>query len=104
MRAYVREAFSEWISHCAYFAINPVPLAEGWCCMMVASEMCRQWLRVEYPGRTVSNMASGELDSNPPLVGSDPPRAERGGPMEDTGCGWATRMFVGHPRGRPPKS
>ena len=43
MRARVWEAFSEWISCSTHFAVNPLPLAKGWCCVMAASERCRQW-------------------------------------------------------------
>ena len=38
MRTHVGEAFSKWISHSAHFTVNTMPLAEGWCYMMAASE------------------------------------------------------------------
>ena len=38
IQAHVREAFMEWISCSAHFAANPLPLVEGCCCAVVASE------------------------------------------------------------------
>ena len=38
MQAHVREAFAEWISHSAHFAVNPLPLVEGWHHVIAASE------------------------------------------------------------------
>ena len=72
MRAHVGKAFSEWISRSAHFAVNPIPLAEGWRCAMAASERCRHWSQAEYPVRLGSYLASSESDSTPPLVGSAP--------------------------------
>ena len=72
MRAHVGEVFSEWISYSVHFAVNPMPLAEDWHHVMVASERHRQWSWVEYPGRPVLNLASRKLDSTLPLVGSAP--------------------------------
>ena len=71
---------------------------------MVASERQRQWSRTEYPGRLVSNQASSETDSTPPLVGSAQPAAVRTSSAEDVGCGWATRVPTNCLQGRPPKS
>ena len=70
IRTHVGEAFSEWISHSAHFAVNPMPLAKGWHCKMVASERWRQLSRMEYPGRPVPNLASSESFSTPSMVGS----------------------------------
>ena len=72
MRAHMGEAFSEWISCSVHFTVNPMPLAEGWHHMMVASERHRQWSWAEYPSRPVPNLASSESDSTPPLAGSAP--------------------------------
>ena len=104
MRTHVGKAFSEWISHSTHFNVNPMPLAEGLCHMMVASERWRQWSRMVYPGRQVSNQASSETDSTLLLVGSAPPTAVRTSPVEDMGCGWVTRVPTSHSQGRPPKS
>ena len=38
MRAHIGEAFAEWISCSAHFAVNPLPLVKGWHCAVVASE------------------------------------------------------------------
>ena len=89
------KAFAEWISHSVYFAVNPIPLAEGWCHAMVASEQHRHWSQAEYPVRLVLNLASSELDSIPLFVGS-PPSTVRTGPAEDIGCGWAIRVPPSH--------
>ena len=43
MQAHVREAFMGWISCSAHFAVNPLPLVEGWHCMVAASEQYRHW-------------------------------------------------------------
>ena len=41
MRTDVGDAFTKWISHSAHFAVNPLPLAEGYCHGLVTSEQCR---------------------------------------------------------------
>ena len=38
LRTHVVEAFFEWISHSAHFAIIPLPLVEGWCWTVTISE------------------------------------------------------------------
>ena len=38
----LREVLSELISRSMHFAVNPLPLAEGWRSTMAASERCRQ--------------------------------------------------------------
>ena len=70
MRAHVGEVFSEWICCSVHFAVNPIPLAEGWHHMMAASERHRLQSWLEYPGRPAPNLAFSESDSSPPLVGS----------------------------------
>ena len=72
MRVHMEEAFAEWISHSVHFAVNPIPLAEGWRHVMVASEWHRHQSQAEYPVRPVPNFASSESDSTLPLVGSAP--------------------------------
>ena len=47
MRAYMGEAFSEWISCSMHFAVDPLLLAEGWHHAMVASERHRQQSQAE---------------------------------------------------------
>ena len=101
MRAHVGEAFAEWISHSAHFTVNPIPPAEGWSCVMAASEQHRHWSQAEYPGQLVPNLASSKSDSTLSLVGSAPPSAMKFDPAEDTGSGWATRAPPTHLQGRP---
>ena len=72
MRAHVGEVFAEWISHPVHFTVNPIPLGEGWCHVMAASEWHRHQSWAEYPGQLVPNLASSKSDSTPPLVGSVP--------------------------------
>ena len=38
LRAHVGDAFSEWISRSTHFAVNPIPLEEGWHCAMAVAE------------------------------------------------------------------
>ena len=38
VRIHVGDAFAEWISCSAHFAVNPLPLVEGWHHMVTASE------------------------------------------------------------------
>ena len=104
MRAHVGEAFTEWISHSAHFAGNPLPLAVGWCHAVAASEQCRHWSQAEYQGHPVLNLATSKSDSTLPLVGSAPPSTLKIGPAEDTGSGWAARPLSTQLWGRPPKT
>ena len=68
MRTHLGEAFTEWISCSAHFAVNPIPLAEGWHHVMAASEWHRHQSWAEYQVRLVPNLAFSELDSTLPLV------------------------------------
>ena len=72
MRAHMGDVLFEWISHSTRLTVNPIPLSEGWCHVMAASERCRHRLQAEYPGRPVPNLVSSESDSILPLVGSAP--------------------------------
>ena len=38
MQVHIGGAFMEWISHSAHFAVNPLPLPEGRCHVVVALE------------------------------------------------------------------
>ena len=58
LRVHVVEAFSEWISHSAHFAIIPLPLAEGWRWAVAASERHQQRSRAEYQDCPVHNLIS----------------------------------------------
>ena len=70
MRAHVGEAFTEWISCSAHFAVNSLPLVEGYCHAVAASKWCRHWSWAEFQGHPVLNYATSKSDSTPPLVGS----------------------------------
>ena len=73
LRTHVGEVFAEWISHSAHFAVIPVPLAEGWCRAVAASEWCQQKSPAEYQGHPASNLVTSESDSTPLFVGNAPP-------------------------------
>ena len=73
MQAHIEEAFLEWISHSAHFAVNPLPLTEG----------CQ--------GLAILAFASSESDSIPQLIGSAPPSAVT---MEATNQ--ARLLLLGH--------
>ena len=53
MQEHVREAFMKWISCFAHFAMNPLPLVEGWHNTVVTSEQCRHCLHAEYQGQVI---------------------------------------------------
>ena len=79
MQAHIEEAFLEWISDSAHFAVNPLPLTEG----------CQ--------GLAILALASSESDSIPQLIGSAPPSAVRLAPwrtMEATNQ--ARLLLLGH--------
>ena len=61
MQAHVREAFAEWISHSAHFAVNPLPLAEGWC--HVVKHQSDEGARAECQGLAINALALSESDS-----------------------------------------
>ena len=96
MRAHIGEAFTEWISHSVHFAVNPIPLAEGWCCVMAASEWCRHWSWVEYSVKPVPNLASSESDSTLPLVESAPPSSAKTSLVKDMGF-WTGHKGASNP-------
>ena len=73
LRTHVEEAFAEWISHSAHFAVIPLLLVEGWCQAVAASEQHQQRSRVEYQGHPALNPITSESASTPLLVGSAQP-------------------------------
>ena len=103
MQAHVGEAFAEWISHSAQFAVNPLPLAEGLCCMVVASDRHRHQLWADCPGPVIPTLASTESNSALQLVGSAPPSTTRLGSTEDNGGNKSARSTTARLWGRPPK-
>ena len=70
LRTHVGEAFAEWISHSAHFAVIPLPLVKGWCQAVAASEQCQQRSRAEYQGCPTLSLVISESDSTPLLVGN----------------------------------
>ena len=84
IRAHVEEAFSEWISHSAHFAISLLPLVEAWQWAVAASD--HQWLRgwAENPALKIPVMTAGESDSSVQLVGSTPWQTGRSTTVEET--------------------
>ena len=72
MQVHIREAFTEWISCSAHFAVNPFPLVEGWCCVVSASKQCRHQLWAKCQGLAIPTLALSESDSIPQLIGSAP--------------------------------
>ena len=61
--AHVEEAFSEWISHSAHFAISLLPLVEAWQRVVVTSnhQRLRGW--AENPTPRIPVVTAGESDS-----------------------------------------
>ena len=100
---HVAEAFSEWISGSAHFAIIPLLLVEGWHQAVAASERHWQRSRADYQDHPMHNLISSESDSTPQLVGSAPTSMAHLGQMEETGGGRTPRAPTSQPRGRPPK-
>ena len=70
LRTHVAEAFSEWISCSAHFAIIPLPLTDGWHRAVAASERHRRRSRAEYQNPPMQNLIFSESDSTLQLVGS----------------------------------
>ena len=97
MQVHVREAFAEWISHSAHFAVNPLPLAEEWCHMVVALEQHRHWSWATCQRPAIPTPASNESDSAPQLVRSAPPSATRLGSVEDNGGNKSARFTTARP-------
>ena len=104
MRTHVGDAFTQWISHSAHFIMNPLPLAEGWCCMVTVLEWCRHRLRTEFEPQAVQSLAMSESDSTPQLVGSAPLSAMRVGPADEARGVHGNRTASTRPHGRPPKA
>ena len=104
MRTHVGDTFTEWISCAAHFAVNPLPLVEGWCHMVTVSEWCRHRLRTEFQPQVIPCLATSEWDSTQQLVGSALPSAMRVGPGDEAGGVHITRTASTRPHGRLPKA
>ena len=81
--AHVEEAFSEWISNSAHFAINLLPLVEAWQQAVTTSD--HRWLRnrAENPASRNPVVTAGESNSSVQLVGSIPQQAGRSTTVEE---------------------
>ena len=75
--AHVEEAFSEWISHSAHFAISLLPLVEAWWQAVAASDCQRLRGWAENPAPRIPVVTTGESDSSVQLVQSIPQQAGR---------------------------
>ena len=102
MRTQVGDTFTEWISCAAHFAVNPLPLVEGWCHALMALEWCRHQLRTKFQCQVIPCLATSEWDSTPQLVGSASPSAMRVGPAGEAGGVCGTSTAPTRPHGRPP--
>ena len=75
--AHMEEAFSEWISCSAHFAISLLPLMEAWQWAVAASNPRRLRGRAENPAPRIPVVTTGESDSSVQLVGIIPQQAGR---------------------------
>ena len=75
--AHVEEAFAEWISHPAHFAISFLPLVEAWQQAVTASDCQRLMSWAENPAPRNPVVTVGQSDSSVQLVGSIPQQAGR---------------------------
>ena len=101
MQAHIREAFMEWISCSTHFAVNPLPLVEGWHRVVVASEQCRHWLWAKDCLSLLMHLVSQFL---PHSWWGVPPSATRLGSVEDNRGNKSARSATARPQGRPPKA
>ena len=94
IKTHMGETFSEWISCSLHFAVDPMPLAEGWHRMMHQKGggngqgwgIQAGWFLTQPPVSLI-----------PPLVGNTLSAGVRNGPAEDMECGWATRVPTSYP-------
>ena len=82
--AHVEEAFSEWISCSAHFAISLLPLVEAWWWAVATSDHQRLRGRAENPTPRIPVVTMAESDSSVQLVGSIPQQAGRLTTVEET--------------------
>ena len=81
--AHVKEAFSEWISCSAQFAISLLPLVEAWQWAVATSDCRRLRSWAENPAPRNPVVTTGESDSLVQLVGSIPQQAGRSTTVEE---------------------
>ena len=72
IQAHMEEAFSEWISHSAHFAISLLPLVEAWWWAVATSNHRRLRGQTENPTPRIPVVTTGESDSLMQLVGNTP--------------------------------
>ena len=77
IRAHMEEAFSEWISCSAHFAISLLPLVEAWWQAVATSDHRRLRSWAGNPAPRIPVVTTGESDSLVQLVGSTPQQAGR---------------------------
>ena len=77
IRAHMEEAFSEWISCSAHFAISLLPLVEAWWQAVATSDHRRLRSWAGNPAPRIPVVTMGESDSLVQLVGSTPQQAGR---------------------------
>ena len=70
--AHVEEAFAEWMSHSAHFAVSLLPLVEAW--WWAVATFDHQWLRsqAENPAPRIPIVTAGESNFFVQLVGVYP--------------------------------
>ena len=105
IQTHVEEAFSEWISHSAYFNISLFPLMEAWQRAVAASDCQRLRGQAENPVHNIPVITAEESNSSSQLVGSAPQQARRASGVEEV----AEARLTSHTGavqscGRPPKS
>ena len=105
VRTHMEEAFSEWISRSAHFAISLLPLMEAWRQSVAASDCRRLRGRVENPVHNIPVVAARGSDSLSQLVGSAPQQVGRASGVEEvTEARLTTCTGAAQPHRRPPKS
>ena len=103
--AHVEEAFSEWISCSAHFAVSLLPLVEAWRWALAISDHRQLRGQAENPTPVIPVMTAGESDSSVQLVGSTPQQTGRSTTVEESADARPT-THAGPvcQHGRPPKS
>ena len=80
---HMEEAFSEWISHSAHFAISLLPLVEAWQWAVATSDCQRLRGWAENSAPRIPVVTVGESNSSVQLVGSTPQQAGRSTTVEE---------------------
>ena len=105
IQAHMEEAFSEWISHSAHFAISLLPLAEAWQWAVATSHCQRLRGWAGNPTPRIPVVTTEESNSSLQLVGSTPQQAGRLAMAEEmTDARPATHVGIACQCGQPPKS